>query len=141
MGVAWWAHVAGDGLRVGMVTQRKKGHGISAVAYPGVVRETRLGSHQMAADRSSPIAFTGWVIPQRSSRAEVAGQRDIDVIRIGVSPKLGHRIGLWSEIDLLGRTWDVVTPAAYHHGTPRTRHYSLDLRSRGDARWDASING
>ena len=70
-----------------------------------------------------------WVFAQRSARAEVPGQLGINVIRIGVDADL-EGVNLWSRVEILGKTWDVVTPPAYHHGTRHTRHWSIDLRER-----------
>lgn len=85
--------------------------------------------HYVLDPEAEPIVTTGWVIPQRSARAEVAGQQAINIVRIGVTHDLSD-VGLWSQVDWNGSRWDVVTPPAYRHGTPHVRHWSIDLRER-----------
>lgn len=69
--------------------------------------------------------------PQRSSRAEVPGQVEIDVVRLTISadcPGLGVSAMIyWRE-----RWWDVAAPPAYHHGTRHVRHVAVDVRARPD---------
>lgn len=67
--------------------------------------------------------------PQRSARAEVPGQVQINIVRIIVDPNIPG-VNLWSRVELNGSLWDVVTPPSYHHGTRHTRHWSIDLRER-----------
>jgi hypothetical protein len=91
--------------------------------------QDRRGNDVEIAVPTDPHEVRVWVIPQRSARAEVPGQQQINVIRIGVDAGLAD-VSLWSRVEMLGTVWDVVTPPAYHHGTRRTRHWSLDLRER-----------
>lgn len=110
-----------------MSRQRKRGRDITF--YPQTLVLDRRGNKVRMPDRNNPITIKGWVIPQRSARAEVPGQVGIDVIRVGAGPEL-QNIGLWSQCDLDGRTWDVVSPPALHFGDRRTRHWSIDMRAR-----------
>lgn len=90
----------------------------------------RRGNSTIAITEDGPHQVRIWVIPQRSSRAEVPGQQDINIVRIGCSPDL-EDVNLWSRVDWRGTSWDVVTPPEYHHGQARhTRHWSIDLRER-----------
>lgn len=89
----------------------------------------RRGNELVLADADGPYEVRVWSIPQRSARAEVPGQMQINVIRIGCAAELTD-VNLWSRVELHGTVWDVVTPPAYHHGTRRTRHWSIDLRER-----------
>lgn len=82
-----------------------------------------------------------WAIAQRSSKGEVAGQRSIDVMRVGIDYNALDDVGLWSQAHLDGRVWDIAAPPLLRWGTRRTRHWSVDLRARGDARVDAIANG
>lgn len=110
-----------------MTMQRKRGQAITL--WPVVTVVDRRGNDVRAADKTSPIEERGWVIPQRSARAEVVGQQQINVIRIGIKANLAG-VELWSEAEYDGKPWDLVTPPAYHHGTRHTRHWSIDLRER-----------
>ncbi len=75
-----------------------------------------------------PYEARAWVIPQRSSRAEVAGQQEINVIRIGVDTDVA--IDLWSRVEIDGQQYDVAAPPARRYGSRRTHHLSIDLRLR-----------
>jgi hypothetical protein len=69
-------------------------------------------------------------LPQRSARAEVPGQQQINVMRMLVPPDLPD-VNLWSRVEWGGAQWDIVSPPAYHHGIRRaTRHWSIDIRQR-----------
>jgi hypothetical protein len=69
------------------------------------------------------------LIPQRSARAEIPGQQQINITRMIVAADL-EGVELWSRVELLGKVWDIVTPPAYHHGERRTRHWAIDIRER-----------
>ncbi|WP_327293446.1 phage head-tail adapter protein [Streptomyces sp. NBC_01198] len=107
--------------------QRRRG--LKAKVWKTAVTTDRRGNTVTAAIEDGPYEVKVAVIPQRSARAEVPGQQQINVIRILVDPNLPD-VNLWSRVELLGSTWDVVTPPAYHHGSRRTRHWGLDLRER-----------
>ncbi|MFI2673899.1 phage head-tail adapter protein [Streptomyces albidoflavus] len=89
----------------------------------------RRGNTVQSADPASPITVTAAFIPQRSARAEVPGQQQINVVRMLVRAGI-EGLDLWSRVEWAGKSWDVVSPPAYHHGDRRTRHWSLDLRER-----------
>lgn len=76
-----------------------------------------------------PIETTAVAIPQRSARAEVPGQQQINVTRLIVKAGLPD-VNLWSRFFWQGKWWDAVTPPSYHHGTRHTRHWSIDIRER-----------
>lgn len=88
------------------------------------------GNTQRVADGTDKFTVRCAVIPQRSARAEVAGQVEINVVRILVDPKWFSDISLWGRVELLGTVWDIVTPPSYHHGPRGVEHVSLDLRAR-----------
>lgn len=113
-----------------MSVQRRR-RGVKLKVWKQKVAEDRRGNKVMVPDPTSPHVTQGWVIPGRSSRAEVPGQVAIDVIHIGVS--VLEDVGLWSRVEFDGREWDMASPPAYHHGTRSTRHYTLTLRARTGA--------
>ncbi|WP_372407209.1 phage head-tail adapter protein [Streptomyces luteireticuli] len=80
-------------------------------------------------DPGDPVEVKAAFIPQRSARAEVPGQQQINVVRMIVDAHL-EGVSLWSRVEYNGRQWDVVSPPSYHHGTRRTRHWSIDIRER-----------
>lgn len=110
-----------------MSYQRKRG--IPAVLYPVVKRVDDRGNDHLVADRANPMSVKVWTFPQRSAKAEVPGQQQIDVTRIGTSHNLAG-IELWSQLTFMGEEWDMVTPPSYHHGTRQVRHWSIDIRKR-----------
>lgn len=76
-----------------------------------------------------PMPVTAALIPQRSSKAEVPGQQQINVVKMLVRADLPG-VDLFSRVEAAGKVWDVVSPPAYHHGSRRTRHWSINVRER-----------
>lgn len=107
--------------------QRRRGE--TAVIYPTKEILDNRGNAVRVTDDANPITTRAAFIPQRSARAEVPGQTQINVTRMIVTHELPN-VDLWSRVEAQGRVWDVVTPPAYHHGTRHTRHWSVDLRER-----------
>lgn len=69
------------------------------------------------------------ITPDRSARAEVPGEMEIDVINIRV-PHMLPGITIRSRVYLGGSWWDLVSPPAHRVGTRHTRHTTLTLRRR-----------
>lgn len=111
------------------MTQQRK-HGQPALLYRSKsILDSRGNRVQIVDMTQPPHDLKVWVIPGRSMRAEMAGQQDIDVIRIGTTANLAG-VDSWSRL-LWNDTWyDVVMPPAYHHGTRHVRHWTIDLRKR-----------
>ncbi|WP_073839544.1 phage head-tail adapter protein [Micromonospora sp. CB01531] len=107
--------------------QRRRGQA-ARVWRTKVVTDNR-GNKIKAADPDSVFEVRAVFIPQRSARAEVPGQQQINVVRMLVSADLDD-VDLWSRVEWNGKLWDVVTPPAHHHGSRHTRHWSIDLRER-----------
>lgn len=93
------------------------------------VIEDGRGNIKSVADPDNKVTVNAAVIPQRSQRAEVAGQVVIDVTRVLVDPSIPG-VELWSRAELDGYEWDLVTPPELHWGTRRVRHWTIDLRRR-----------
>lgn len=113
-----------------MSHQRRRGQ--AAIFYPRKVITDSRGNLTAIADMDNPIPVTVASTPQRSSRAELPGQQDIDVTRITVGADVPgiDTVDSWARVLWRGSMWDVVVPPAYHHGTRHTRHYSIDIRRR-----------
>ncbi len=107
--------------------QRRRGQPLTI--WRTIEQTDNRGNKVKLADEANPWTVKAWTIPQRSAKAEVPGQQKINVIRIGVHADLTG-VELWSRVKYLGRTWDVVTPPAYHHGSRHVRHWSIDIRER-----------
>jgi hypothetical protein len=92
--------------------------------------ETRddVWGNTVTVPEDGPWDTTGWVIPQRSSRSEVPGQQEIDVLRIGVDFNLN--ISLWSRVQIEDTFYDVAAPPGRRNGSRHTRHQTVDLRKR-----------
>ncbi|MCX2949934.1 hypothetical protein [Lentzea sp. NEAU-D7] len=110
-----------------MSHQRKRGQ--RARIWKTAQTTDRRGNHVTRAEPDGPHEVRAAFIPQRSARAEVPGQQQINVTRMIVSADL-EGVNLWSRVEWKGRQWDIVSPPQYHHGTRRTRHWSLDIRER-----------
>lgn len=107
--------------------QRRNGQ--PAIVYPTKQITDARGSKVLIADMTKPISVRAAFVPQRSGKAELPGQQDIDVVRMIVDANLPG-VTSWSRVEWNGSVWDVVVPPAYHHGTPEVRHWSIDLRRR-----------
>lgn len=81
---------------------------------------------------ATAIDFRGAFVPQRSSRAELAGQQQINVYRVILDPDITD-VGLWGRIKWRGLQWDIVTPPQHHEGSRHVRHQTIDIRQRPDA--------
>ncbi|GGK13213.1 hypothetical protein GCM10010124_02220 [Pilimelia terevasa] len=110
-----------------MSVQRRRGQ--TALIWRTKTAIDKRGNTVVVADADGPHEVRAAFIPQRSARAEVPGQQQINVTRMIVAADLPE-VNLWSRVRWRGRDWDVVTPPAYHHGTRRTRHWSIDIRER-----------
>ena len=117
-----------------MARQRPRGQ--TAKAWAQVETTDRRGNKVMMPANvvdpdAEPIVFRGAFVPQRSSRAELAGQQQINVYRVILDPdvELG---GLWAMVEWRGLRWDVVTPPQYHEGSRHVRHITIDIRQRPD---------
>jgi len=111
------------------MSSRQRRRGQIAKVWKTVETVDNRGNTVLVADPASPHEVRVAVIPQRSARAEVPGQQQINVIRLLVDANLPD-VTLWSRVELDGKQWDLVTPPAYHHGTRQTRHWSIDVRER-----------
>lgn len=115
------------------MSHQRRRKGIPALAWRSKRTTDRKGNQQYHPTDVDKIPLKVWVMPQRSSRAEVPGQQQIDVTRIGFwlpAEEMGD-INLWSRLEMGGNEWDFASPPVYHHGTARhSRHYSADVRKR-----------
>lgn len=110
-----------------MTYQRRRGQ--RATVYPSKAEVDARGNVQRVPDMDNPIEVRAAFIPQRSARAEVPGQQDINVTRMILTHEI-ENLDIWSRVHWRGSWWDVVTPANYHYGTRGVRHYSVDIRER-----------
>lgn len=120
-----------------MTVQRRRG--LPLQIYPITTVVDSRQNKQKHVDLENPIPGKAWTFPQRGAKAEVPGQQHINVTRIGVDAKLAdlepeslyvENVDLWARVDFQGKTWDIVSPPAFHNGTRHTRHWSFDLRER-----------
>lgn len=107
--------------------QRRRGQ--TALVYKSKQITDARGNKVQIVDTTTPYEVTVAVIPQRSSRAELPGQQDLDITRIIVDANLAG-VDSWSRVEMNGVMYDVVVPPAYHHGTRHVRHWSIDIRRR-----------
>jgi hypothetical protein len=107
--------------------QRK--HGQPAIIHPYKTVTDSRGHEVRVVDLDVSIPVVAVFIPQRSQKAELAGQQQIQVVRMIVRHDIPN-FELWAQVEWAGAFWDVAAPPAYHHGTRHTRHISADLRLR-----------
>jgi len=107
--------------------QRRRG--VQATIWKFLYYNHKPAYEILVADADGPHHVRCALIPQRSARAEVPGQQQINITRMIVNANL-EGVELWSRVEMLGKVWDIVTPPAYHHGERRTRHWSIDVRER-----------
>lgn len=110
-----------------MSRQRRRGQW--ATVYRTKVIEDRRGNQTVVIDEANPITVRAAFIPQRSSKAEVPGQQQINVTRMICDPTLTD-LNLWSRVEWRGSSWDIAAPPLFHFGSRHTRHWSIDLRER-----------
>lgn len=110
--------------------QRRRG--IPIKLWTVTTQEDNRGNKHRVPSPDPLREVKAWIYPQRSARAEVPGQAEIDVIRVGLNADL-EGVDLWSRAEFRGAMYDIVTPPSYHHGTRHTRHWSIDLRKRPEA--------
>ncbi|USH44932.1 head-to-tail stopper [Streptomyces phage GreenWeasel] len=111
------------------MSSHQRRRGVPAKVWKTVEHLDSRGNKVLVADPAGPIDVRCALIPQRSARAEVPGQQQINITRMIVDADLPD-VTLWSRVEVLGTQWDIVTPPAYHHGTRKTRHWSIDIRER-----------
>lgn len=107
--------------------QRRRGQTVTI--YKRKPSVDHRGNTLLLVDETDPIVTRAALIPERSGRAEVPGQAQINVVHMVVAAGLPD-LGLWAEVEWNGSRWDIVTPPAEHIGTRRTRHTSFDIRER-----------
>ncbi|ANT41113.1 head closure Hc1 [Streptomyces phage Nanodon] len=110
-----------------MSVQRRRGQ-VARIWKTTKVIDNR-GNEVHVANGDGPHEVRAAFIPQRSAKAEVPGQMQINITRMIVAADL-EGVELWSRVEWAGKQWDIVTPPAYHHGTRHTRHWSIDIRER-----------
>ena len=109
--------------------QRRRG---IPITFHKVTEVTDRRGNRTKAATSEAITVRGAVVPDRSSRAEVPGQMEINVVRIITEADLPD-VSIWSRVEMMGSWWDPVTPPEVHFGTSRTRHWFVLLRQRNDS--------
>jgi hypothetical protein len=107
--------------------QRRRGAVIKIWKSATVV--DNRGNETLVADADGPYEVRAAAWAQRSARAEVPGQAEINIVRLMVPADLDD-VTLWSRVEYLGIYWDIASPPALHLGTRKTRHWSIDIRKR-----------
>lgn len=110
------------------VLQRRRG--VEVVVHPSVETEDRRGNRTVR-PLGDPVTVKAWLIPDRSAKAEVPGQQDIEVYLLGTKDDIGN-VDIWSRVEWNGKWWDLASPPALHMGTRHSRHWTFTLRKRPD---------
>lgn len=108
-----------------MSMQRKRGRKLQ---YWKAVATTNFYGDKVERALDGPYEARYWESHDRSSRAEVPGQQEVDVIKVGIDAT--HDVSLWARVKIGNIYWDIESPPAYRHGTRGTRHQTVSLRQR-----------
>ena len=116
-----------------MTYQRRRG--LPATVWCTKLVQDNRGNDVVVIDDGCSHEVIVWHYPQRSSRAEVPGQVEINATRIGMDMvdldgEPIENLTIHSRVDFLEGTWELVVPPQYHHGTRHTRHWSLTIKQR-----------
>lgn len=106
-------------------------YGGVAIIYRIVTITDSRGNKTQQPTAVNPHRVMAHASADRSSRAEVPGEQEVDVITLRVPFQLSD-VGLRSRVEWDGGWWDVVAPPADRHGIKRVRHTTLVLRRRPD---------
>ena len=113
--------------------QRRRGEPVTiALAIDRV--DLRGNVVRMPTKTSPRVKARAWQYSDRSSKAEVPGQMDIDVIRLGVESRDPNfeLMDIFARIQWQGHWWDLVAPPTHQTGVRQTRHKTLTARRRPD---------
>ena len=108
--------------------QRRRGEPF--LIFPIVTKVDHRGN-EVQVPQEVGIECRGRAVPERSSRAEVAGQKDIEVLRL-ITAGYMPDVNIWSRVYYRGSWWDQVAPPEPHIGTRHVRHWSLLISRRQD---------
>ena len=109
--------------------QRKRGQ--VARIYT-VTKHTDARGNVVEVPTTEFLEVRGAFTPDRSARAELPGQQQVNVVRMITNSDLSG-VNLWSRVSWSGIWWDVVAPPSWHFGARQTKHWSLILRQRPDS--------
>lgn len=103
-----------------------------ALIYPVESMTDRRGNQSFQVTKGSiPKPIRVVQSADRSARAEVPGQMDIDVVTLITGSNL-KGVNLFSRVFWNDDWWDLVAPPARRYGTRFTKHWTLTCRRRPD---------
>lgn len=108
--------------------QRRRGQ--KAILYPSKQTVNSRGGKLQVPDEDRPIPVKATFIPQRSARAELSGQQQINIYRMLIWEDVPEDVDMWGHVWWRDIYWDMVTPPMFHHGTRHVRHWAIDIRER-----------
>ena len=109
-----------------MSLQRRRGEPITF--YPAKKVHNNRGEFIEVPDEENRWETRCAESHDRSSRMEVPGQGEIEVISVLVSS--ARPVTMFSRAKYLGEFWDIVGPPARRRGVRATRHQTVLLRKR-----------
>lgn len=110
--------------------QRRRGEWVEF--WHEVTSTDRRGNRQQVTDDPTTppdIRVRAALIPDRSSRAEVPGQLEVEMLTCIVQADLAN-VGVYSRARARGRWYDIAAPPLLHPGSRHTRHWTVSLRYR-----------
>lgn len=112
-----------------MTLQRRRGR---SVVFHTVQEAVDRRGNAVQAPTGPSVTLRAWVVPERGSRAELPGQQQVKIIKLGTTDDVAG-ISLWSRAEWDGHWWDVVVPPESHYGSRHVRHWTITLRWRPDS--------
>lgn len=113
-----------------MPPMQRKRRGFNVSIRTSAITTDRRGNRTVLPN-GPVLTVRAWLIPDRSSRAEVPGQQQINVYRMGTQADLSG-VDMFSRVSWNGSDWDIVSPPAHHEGDRHTRHWTFTIRERPD---------
>jgi|SRR5690606_15785283 len=110
-----------------MTYQRRRGQ--RALVYVAQDVTDSLGNHHREPDLDNPIEVRAAFSFERSNRAEVPGQQQVNVINMVTTQDIPG-IDMWGRVWWNNSWWDIESPPAWRFGSRHVRHLTIQLRER-----------
>lgn len=105
--------------------------GSEALIFRVETVEDAMGNKTVRPHARNPHKVRISQMPDRSAKAELPGQQEINVLQVRCPPGLDE-VNLWSRVYWRGKWYDLVAPPGERDGSRNIRHWTLILRKRPD---------
>ena len=111
-----------------MSVQRTRSQELATI-YRAITVVDNRGNESVQPTMDNPHVVRVHAAPDRSARAEVPGEMQIDVLTLRI-PYMLADVNLRSRVFFREDWWDVVAPPADHGGSRHVRHSTITIRRR-----------